>query len=300
MMDFKQLEAFVNVVKYKNFSRAADASFLTQPTISAHINSLEKELGVTLINRMGKESYPTKEGQLFYRYAMDMIHTRDKASTAVSKEHTDISGILEVQSSSIPGQYLVPILMAKFRGLHPCVRFYLEQSDSKQVARNICDYKGEIGFTGYMRGNELAYEFLCQDTCVIITPRTDKYLAMKQRNEPITIERFAGESLIWREEGSATRKTFEEKCREKGVQVQALATMNNIEAIKLAVSYGMGISVLSEMAVQDHRKDRGYLCFEIAEDCFDRKFYMIYKKNVTLSPAAAAFKNFTLQYFQEQ
>jgi len=54
-MDFKQIEAFVNVIKYKSFSKAAEATFLTQPTISTHISSLEKELGVTLIDRLGKE-----------------------------------------------------------------------------------------------------------------------------------------------------------------------------------------------------------------------------------------------------
>lgn len=75
-MDFKQIEAFVNVIKYKSFSKAAEATFLTQPTISTHISSLEKELGVTLIDRMGKESRPTKQGRAFYNYAINLLHTR--------------------------------------------------------------------------------------------------------------------------------------------------------------------------------------------------------------------------------
>lgn len=298
-MDFKQIEAFINVIKYRSFSKAADASFLTQPTISAHINSLEKELGVTLIDRMGKESYPTKEGSLFYKYALDLIHTRDKAAMAVSNKRNDMSGILEVQASSIPGQYLVPVLMARFKEQYENVRFYLEQSDSKQAVRNICDHKGEIGFTGYLRNNELTYEFLCRDKCVIITPKLPKYLALRERKKKINILDFDGESFIWREEGSATRKTFEDRCVQSGVRIHALAMMNNIGAIKTAVSQGMGISVLSEMAVRHQETEDDFLSFEVEEDCFDREFYMMYKKNVTLSPVATEFKTFTQNYFKE-
>ena len=82
-MEFKQLEAFVNVVRYKSFSKAADASFLTQPTVSTHIKSLEKELGVTLIDRMGKESLPTSEGRELYRYAVNMLNTRQQAAEVI-------------------------------------------------------------------------------------------------------------------------------------------------------------------------------------------------------------------------
>ena len=147
-MEFKQIEAFVNVIKYKSFSKAADASFLTQPTISTHISSLEKELGVTLIDRMGKESRPTKEGRAFYKYAINLINTREKALMEVGNAGNELSGIVDIRASSIPGQYIVPELMTGFRKLFPSVRFYLEQSDSETVWNGILENDGEIGFTG--------------------------------------------------------------------------------------------------------------------------------------------------------
>ncbi len=91
-MEFKQIEAFINVVKYKSFSKAADASFLTQPTISTHISSLEGELGVTLIDRMGKESRLTKQGREFYKYAINMINTREQALYAMEKAGKEVAG----------------------------------------------------------------------------------------------------------------------------------------------------------------------------------------------------------------
>ncbi len=93
-MEFKQIEAFINVVKYKSFSKAADASFLTQPTISTHISSLEGELGVTLIDRMGKESRLTKQGREFYKYAINMINTREQALYAMEKAGKEVAASL--------------------------------------------------------------------------------------------------------------------------------------------------------------------------------------------------------------
>ena len=296
-MEFKQLEAFVSVIKYGSFSKAADASFLAQPTISAHISSLEKELGVILIDRLGKESRPTKEGEVLYKYALDIIHSRDEANRAVNTAKKEMSGVLEVQASSIPGQYLVPVLMAQFKERHKRVRFYLEQSDSRSVINSINQCKGEIGFSGYYRNNELVYHYLCRDTCVIITPKTARFLELKENKRPVSLADFADEAFIWREKGSATRKVFEEKCAQQSVSIRNIATMNSIGAIETAVSNGMGISVLSEMGVKRSARAREFLSFILEDDCFDRSFYLIYKKNITLSPVASEFKQFVLDYF---
>ena len=112
-MEFRQIEAFVNAVKYKSFSKAADATFLTQPTISAHINNLENELGVTLVNRSGREITLTKQGKMFYPYAVDMLHTRSQALLSVQAKDGEMNGVLDIYSSSIPGQYYLPKLMGE-------------------------------------------------------------------------------------------------------------------------------------------------------------------------------------------
>ena len=75
-MEFRQLEAFVNAAKYKSFSKAADATFLTQPTISTHVSNLENELGVRLLNRSGREISLTPHGHEFYSYAVELLNTR--------------------------------------------------------------------------------------------------------------------------------------------------------------------------------------------------------------------------------
>lgn len=296
-MEFKQIEAFVNVIKYKSFSKAADASFLTQPTISTHISSLEKELGVTLIDRMGKESRPTKAGRAFYKYAISLINTREKALVEIGRGGTEFSGIIDLRASSIPGEYIVPELMTGFRRVFPHVRFYMEQSDSEDVWEAIEQGDGEIGFTGGYKSNGLRYELLFKDPVVLITPKNEKFLALAAKSAYIDSKDFLEEDFVWREEGSATRRNFEEMVYSgRGRRPNIVATVNSLEAIKRSVAGGLGVSVLSQVAV---KKDAGanYLVFRMADVAIEREFYLVTNKNVTLSPAAVRFRDFVLGRF---
>ncbi|MBQ7703166.1 MAG: LysR family transcriptional regulator [Firmicutes bacterium] len=297
-MEFKQLEAFVNVIKYKSFSKAAEAAYLTQPTISTHISSLEKELGVKLIDRKGKESRPTKQGRAFYNYALNIINTRERALNAMNDFGLEISGTVDIKTSSIPGQYIVPKLMASFHETYPNVSFDVEQSDSERVCGDIMDNVGEIGFTGYYENNGLKYELLVRDKMVIITPANEKYRTLRESVEKLQVTDLADEAFIWREEGSATRKTFEKLLEDSGVSINTAATVTSIEAVKACVENGMGVSVLSETAVSREKEKGGdFLIFELDGVQIDREFYMIYNKNTTLSPAAAKFRDHVIDTY---
>lgn len=94
-MDFKQIEAFLAVVDNKSFSKAAEICLLTQPTISARISTLEKELGVRLIDRNSRELLLTDYGQVFYKYAEEMLDTRDKAENSIRHLSNEIKGAVE-------------------------------------------------------------------------------------------------------------------------------------------------------------------------------------------------------------
>lgn len=294
-MDFKQIEAFVNVIKYKSFSKAAEATFLTQPTISTHISSLEKELGVTLIDRMGKESRPTKQGRAFYNYAINLLNTRERAVNAIRKSGQEISGNIDIRTSSIPGEYIVPELITEFHRRYPKVNFTVEQSDSDKVWNDILDNMGEIGFTGEYQNNELKCELLLRDKLVCITPRNEKFLKLMERSESIALRELRNEEFVWREEGSATRKTFENHCKgeDPNWNMKTVATVNSLEAVKKCVSCGLGVSVISQLSA-DVPASKDYLVFSLDEIDFQREFYLIYNKNTTLAPPAQKFKEFIL------
>lgn len=297
-MDFKQIEAFVNVIKYKSFSKAADALFLTQPTISIHINVLEKELNMQLINRQCKEALPTKQGKIFYKYALMMLNTREKAIYSLNNLSSNLSGILEIQASSIPGEYIVPELITRFNLIYPQVKFNLEQSDSSTVTRNILENKGEIGFTGAKEDNDLNYIPLIKDEAVLITPLNEKFKSLGRN--VLKLEDFIEEPFIVREQGSGTRKEFESRIESLGYdpgKLNIVARINSMESIKHAVASGLGISIISKIAVDRYLDQNRFLTFGIEKYDFEREFYIVYNKKITLSPRAETFKEFVLDYY---
>lgn len=297
-MDFRQLEAFVNVVKYKSFSKAADASFLTQPTVSTHVSALEKELGTKLIKRNAKEALPTDQGRILYKYAVNLLNTREKAALSVRGDLQQIQGILEIQTSSIPGEFMVPELMAKFREIYPEVKFYLEQSDSDKVENNLLEQKGELGFLGYQGTANLHYEKIMTDTSLLITPKSEKFLSL--RGQALSPKDFIDEPFVWREQGSATRKEFETALSQMGQdpkKLKIVAYVNSMGAIMQSVSHGLGVSVVSKLIVDGNADCDRFLHFPIKDMELKRSFFLVWNKNAILSPGAEAFKDFVLDSY---
>ncbi|MDY6045148.1 MAG: selenium metabolism-associated LysR family transcriptional regulator [Peptoniphilus sp.] len=295
-MDFKQISAFVNVVKYKSFSRAADAAFLTQPTISAHVISLEKELGVILLNRNRGEVVLTEEGKKLYSYAVDLINTRDEALREVKKDvREEIAGVLSMQVSSVIGESWLPQHLVDFRRQHPYVRFFIDQSDSDIVENNLLAGQGDLGFLGKKPNVALGSEKVLTDPLVLICPKNEKYKSMYEKSRVLSIKEILGENFIWREEGSATRRQFEKEVEKLGYssyQWGMSALLTHIESIKKCVEYGLGISVVSKISAYENYEARNYLIFKIKELHMTRDFYMVWNKNTILSQPAQTFKKY--------
>jgi DNA-binding transcriptional LysR family regulator len=291
-MDFKQIEAFVNVVRYKSFSKAADATFFTQPTISTHIRNLEKELGVKLLDRKSRIVEMTPQGSKFYKYAVEMINARAQAFEALSDMDENIGGILEIQTSSIPGVTFLPDLLAGFRSEHSGIQYYVSMSDTQTVVDNISERIGEIGFVGESVSNgSIECVKVATDSSVMIAPKSFKVKSSISLSEALSYP------FIWRETGSATRKTFEAAALARGFEkdeFDVAALVDDMDAIIRSVEAGLGVSIISEK-IASTLGDR-VRTVEINDFKEDRSFYMIKLKSISLSPAAEAFS----QYVKEK
>ena len=293
-MEFRQLEAFVNAAKYKSFSKAADATFLTQPTISTHVSNLENELGVRLLNRSGREISLTPHGLEFYSYAVELLNTRSRAVMSMKNLKEDLDGILEIQTSSIPGYFYLPQVMEEFHELFPRVKFYVEQSDSRLVNENLMNQRGELGFTGYKGNSGLCFEPVFYDEMVLITPDTDVY-RIYQNGEAIPVELFINEPFIMREDGSGTRQEMEKALvygKPVFKNVDVIARMSNPAAIKQVVSRGLGVSIVSEQVIKRTAEQDNIRYFRIRGLEKKRCFYLAHNKGACLSPIAEHFLEF--------
>ena len=295
-MNLKQLEAFVSVAEEGSFSKAAKHLFLTQPTVSAHVSSLEQELGVCLFVRNTKEVSLSEDGKKLHGYAKQMIVLQREIETVFDRTRKESSHCIYIAASSVPSQYLLPQILAKFSELYPRERFKIMETDSARVVEQVVNGNADIGFSGTVLEKKYCrYIPFYQDELVIITPNTEKFRALhdkggtKRQAEKMWIQ---DEPLIMREEGSGTRKEAERLLRKMGIRTDALqvvASMENQETIKRSVRRGVGISVISRLAAEDEIRAGEVLCFPLDAEAGKRDINVVYNKNFQLSALAESF-----------
>lgn len=296
-MDFKQLEAFACVVRLGSFSRAAERLFLTQPTISAHIKSLEQELGTPVLVRTPKAAQPTEKGKLLYDYALDMLSLRDQARAACgANDGGTLEGAIAVAASTVPCQHVLPRVTAAFRQQHPAVTFSLACCDSAGVVAEILAGKAEIGLTGTALQNpKLLYQDFMQDQLMVIAPPLPPYVHLGE--DQLTVQNLRDAAFILREPGSGTRKEMESYLQKKGIPLTALqvvAQMDNPDAVKNAVAQGLGVSVMSRLACEEDARLGRLRMFSLEGEVMLRKLYLVRPKHRKISGAAEAFFTFVL------
>lgn len=300
-MDMKQLEVFTAVVENNSFSRAAQCLHLTQPTVSAHIAALERELQVKLIVRTTKELYPSDAGRLLYRYAKQLLSLREEAQEAIWAYREEMAGTVTLAASTIPGQYFLPRLLQDFREKYPDIRFELRMVDSAEAVAAVAARTVEIGFCGTLVDSpKCIFQEFARDRLVIITPNTEKYRRFQRTGFPI--RQITEESFISREKGSGTRKETELFLREMGVDVSRLQVtmeVHSTDSIRRMVAQGLGIAVMSRAASAADCQAHRLLAFDFDSVSLRRKLYLVRQKNGILSPVAQAFYDFAKEYYKK-
>lgn len=281
-MNLKQLEAFVQVAESGSFSKAAKELYLTQPTISAHISALEKELNVRLFIRNTKEVELSEDGRVLYKYAREMVDLEYQVQEHFRIGEETGKRSITIAASTIPAQYLLPDVLMLFKERYPQEKFKLIETDSTKVVTQIIEGAADIGFTGtVLEKKHCRYIPFYKDKLVIITPNTPKYQALKKQ-ESKGIQWLKKESIILREEGSGTRKEAEKQLKKAGVSINELnviASIDNQETIKRSVRQGMGVSILSRLAAEEEVEIGQMLAFSIPEADEGRDINLVYNKN---------------------
>ena len=291
-MNLKQLEAFVQVAEGGSFSRAARELYLTQPTVSAHISSLEKELNVRLFVRNTKEVNLSDDGRELYKYARQMIDLEGQIEEKFGSSRKEKKQCITIAASTIPSQYLLPEVLIKFSEKYPEEQLKIIETDSSKVIAQIVDHLAEVGFTGtVLEKKHCKYIPFYKDELVIIAPNTEKYRRLKE-DGGADISWIKKEHVIMREEGSGTRKEAGKQLKRAGIELSELdiiASIENQETIKKSVRQGMGISIVSRLATADEASDGHLLVFPIPYADEGRSINLVYNKNYQLSRSAERF-----------
>ncbi len=288
-MDIRRLEVFCRVVENKSFSKAAEEVYLSQPTVSEHIRLLEQFLGERLLDRMGKTVLPTQAGEILYRYAKDILATKEKAISAIKSFRGEISGKLTLGCSTIPGTYIIPYFIGSFIHKFPEVEVKLFTSDSRDIVHRVARGELELGVVGAIFGSGKVHfdEILGDELVLTVFPGHE--LLKKERPTLLDLKKYP---YINREYGSGTRKFVEKYLGEMGIELGDLnivLEVSSTEAVRHAIKAKVGMSFLSRRAVEDDL-DCGSLEIVHLDDIkMVRHFYLVRLRKRTPSTILSAF-----------
>ena len=298
-MNLKQLESFCYIIETNSFSEAAKKLFLTQPTISSHISLLEKELSTQLLIRTTKDVTPTDAGKKLYTYAKQMLQIQNTILEEFHVKSDDEKNVITLGASSIPEQYILPEILPKYLKKNKN-EFKIGQGDSFEIINQVVNKEIEIGLVGtQIETSNCIFEPFYKDKLVVITPVNQKYLQMKE--EGFHIKDLLKEPIIMREEGSGTRKEIKKFLNHMKINdgsLNIIATLNSTEAIKRSVANNMGISIISNLAVQDYIKEKRVLAFDLAEENIYRNLYIVRNKEMYMSKSSLKFIKFMREIFK--
>lgn len=244
-LSLHRLWAFVQVVENGGFSAAAEKLYMSQPSISNHVRQLEASLHTTLIDRTGSRIRPTVEGEVLLGYAKRLFALSEEAATAVASVGNLESGKVTVGGTTTIGTYFLPSVMAQFRGLYPAVELNVVVGNGKEISRALLD--GELGLAvmaGAPSSAQLAHEQILTEQLILICHPDSDLLGRR-----VTRDDLLGTTFILREPGSETRARQESALEHWDLSTIERAELWGLETAKRGVMAGLGISLISEHAV---------------------------------------------------
>lgn len=291
-MDLWQLKIFCRVVELRSFSKAAEAVHLSQPTVSSHIKELEAHFGCPLIDRLSKEAAPTHAGRLLYGYALRLLALREEAETAMAQFQGKTLGRMVLGGSTIPGGYLLPRMVGLFKKRFPQVMLSLVIADTERIIAGVLEGALEFGVVGAeSRDKNIRQEALVSDEMRLVVPAGHPWASKKK----IALALLLNEPYIARERGSGTLQSIKESLIRLGHDAEELnivAEMGSTEAIRQGIKEGIGVSILSMLAISEDLASGRLKALAVEGLDLTRRFYITRHRQRSLSPLASAFIDF--------
>ncbi|GAB6137558.1 selenium metabolism-associated LysR family transcriptional regulator [Halanaerobaculum tunisiense] len=287
-MNLRQLRIFTEVYKTGSMSQTAKQLYITQPAISQTISELESELEVKLFERLNQELVLTYAGEILLKYSNKILLLTDEVQNNIQDIANMKQGKLRIGASMTIGTYLLPDIINKFKQKYKKVNINLIIDNTSVIEEKILNNDIDIGLVeGPINSKDITIDSFFVDHLILICSPKHKWNQKTVLNK----EKIREEDFIMREQGSGTREVIEDTLNKHNLTYQTKHTLNNIEAIKKAVSANIGISVLPKIAVKQEIKAGELAQVAINQINFSRKFSLIYHKDKYKSNLFQQFTN---------
>jgi DNA-binding transcriptional LysR family regulator len=293
--DLRQLEIFCQVVELGSFSKAADAVFLAQASVSERIANLEKMVGIKLLDRLGRQVVPTKAGELLYKHAVLLLDMKRTARLEMENFLGVKQGEIHMGGSTIPGEYILPKVIRSFNEKYSSISVVLTIADTSEIENRVLKGHLELGVIG-SKGTQksLIYQEIWKDELVLVIPTKHRWA----RKKWVTPEELLGEPFILREVGSGTLKSMEDHLQIPESEVEgplrAVARFGSSTAVKEGIKAGLGVSILSARAIDTELKTGILKALRVKGLPMHRSFFLIRDRRRIASPLCQAMIEFLL------
>jgi LysR family transcriptional regulator, low CO2-responsive transcriptional regulator len=247
MDDLNGLKVFTAVAELNSFTRAAEKTYLTQSAVSHQIGRLEKSLGVSLFDRLGRRVQLTRAGEALLVHTRRVLNLLDEAVLAVKQASRPDVGSLRVGASATACQFIIPETLREFRECYPGYALSIQPGDSPQVVEDLQEGKIDLGILiKPERASKLVFHPLFRDELGLVMSRVHPLAGRKR----VAIEDLAKEKWVLYSRASATWQLVEQHFARHQVHLREPIELGSIEAIKELVKLGLGMTVLSQWVCQ--------------------------------------------------
>lgn len=255
-----QLRTFLKVARRLSFTRAAEELHLTQPAVSAHIRKLERAIGGALFEQIGRRVSLTATGEVVYRYAEQMLALESELHAAIADAQEVCQGALAIGTSTTIGISVLPDLLRQYRQAHPLVRLQVRIGNFPEVVHGLLDGQLDVGLIPNEAADDRLDERLesapvLEDELVLVVAPGHRWTEVGS----VAPEDLIGEPFVLPGAGSRLRPQVEAVLAPFGVTPEVVAESNSLIAIARVVETGIGVSLISRLAVVDELR-QGRLC----------------------------------------
>ena len=288
-MEFSQLEAYLEAANRGSVRRAADALYLSQPSVSARVQTLESEVGVALFHRTARGVRLTDMGRIFLPFAQRSMETLRRGREVLESVRQTSAGILNMATARVIGTYGLPETLQKFQQLYPDANLHIKVGGSSDVLQMVVDEEVQLGLGRFMQHPDVDALHLYDEEAVLVVHPGHSFT----KTRVAAMSQVAQEPLIVYDPGDPGSSYFQfinRVCRDAGVTAKVEMNLDSVEAAKNMVRLGLGVSFLPRSAVRREVEFESLILIDLAEvPPVLLPTYLLLRRGQEIGPTARSF-----------
>jgi DNA-binding transcriptional LysR family regulator len=290
----RQLRTFEAVARLRSFSRAAEEMHVTQPTVSKQIRLLNEQVGLPLLEQLGKKVFLTEAGRELYATCADWLDTWGRFEQTIANLQGLKQGKLKVAAVTTT-KYFMPRILGPFCAEYPGIDIALEVVNRDRLLARLARNEDDLYVMGVPpEGMDTESEPFMDNPLVVLAPAAHPLAGRKR----IPFTELAQETFLVRERGSGTRMTIERLFQGRDTPLNVKMELGSNEAIKQAVAGGLGLAILSRSTLSLDPIQQELAILDVEGFPILRAWYVVRPKGKQLSVVAATFLEFLRGHIQ--